>query len=748
MRCYVLSFGVGVFSLYLWPQVPSSAARWLLLCSALLLLFYFKHCNLKLLALAMLGLCWSAWQVSGVLDQRLAQERDGSTLWLEGRVSSLPVRLQADGYDVVRFELAEAFSRRTQLPDKILLSWRNGPDVKAGERWRLAVSLKRLDALLNPHGFDYSRWLMARRVGATGTVKAGQRIAAGEGLAAQREGLRQRLLNLLPEHATAGGLVALALGDASGLSPEQWQLLQDTGTVHLFVISGQHISLVAGLAYGLVTLLVRLGVWPVRIAWLPAACGLAFAAAFAYGALAGFGVPVRRALIMIAVVLLWRMFYRPLSSWQPWLLALALVLATDPLVMLQAGFWLSFTAVAVLLLVFSGRLGSWPRWQLVWRTQWAAAVGLAPLLLVAGLPVSWVGPLANAIAVPLVGLCVLPLVLLGMSLLAWPAMAQPVLQLAGGLLSGLWAVLDMLVGELPAWQPALSSGWLLLLVGLVALLLLVPAVLRPWWVPVCLLAPVLIPSAPPLLPKGQASIWMLDVGQGQAIVVRTAQHNLLYDAGPAMGGRDAGETVVAPFLRGEGVMRLDRLILSHADADHAGGAAAVLRQLPADLVISGEPDKHRQWQARACSEETWQWDEVRFWLWQWGGATDGNSASCVLLVEAGGEKFLVTGDLDVAGERALLSTRPDLQTDWLVAGHHGSKTSTGHFWLQALQPHTVLVSRGRHNSYGHPHPLVVQRIKHNRMQLYDTAQDKALRIDLGTGRPLWSMAQQRRFWRD
>src|SRR5574344_1303197 len=242
----------------------------------------------------------------------------------------------------------------------------------------------------------------------------------GIGQGGRKTAGRQRLCRLArtgAQPAAAGGVLALAVGDGSVISRPQWQTLQDSGTVHLFVISGQHVSLVAGLAYGLVVLLVRLGGWPRWIPWLPAACGLALGSAYAYGVVSGLGVPVQRALIMVTVVLVWRLRYRSLASWTPWLLALALVILLDPLVMLQPGFWLSFAAVAVLALVFTGRIGRWRGWQMLLRAQWApwaVAIGLLPLLLATGLPVSRVGPLANALAVPFVSFWVLPLVLLGL----------------------------------------------------------------------------------------------------------------------------------------------------------------------------------------------------------------------------------------------------------------------------------------------------------------------------------------------
>ncbi len=747
MGIYALMFALGALALRFMPVVPALWVQGVLAIAVCMLLFTGRR-HAPLLAVAMLGLCWSAWQAQNMLDQRLAPELDGRVIWLQGRVTGLP-QWQTDGAGQrhVRFELEDAVSRRGLLPPRIRVSWRNPPVIQSGEHWRLAVFLRQPDGLLNPHGFDYVQWLTARRIGATGSVKAGEKLEEGTGFAAWREQVRSQLLQAMAGHPASGGVLALTVGDGSSVSRQQWQTLQDSGTVHLFVISGQHVSLVAGLAYGLVVLLVRVGGWPQALPWLPAACALALGSAYAYGLVSGLGVPVQRALIMVTVVLVWRLRYRSLASWTPWLLALALVILLDPLVMLQPGFWLSFAAVAVLALVFTGRIGRWRGWQILLRAQWAVAIGLMPLLLATGLPVSWVGPLANALAVPFVSFWVLPLVLLGLLLLPWPVLSSPLLRLASDSLQGMWHLLDSLVQGWPAWQAALPAVWILLLAAVAAGLLLLPTVLRPWWLPLLLLAPLLWPPPRAGVPVGQARVWLLDVGQGQAIVVQTAAHALAYDAGPAMGGMDVGESQVVPFLRGEGIQHLDRLILSHADADHAGGAGAIMAAVGVGQVISGEPLRHGHWQAQPCSEQAWQWDDVRFRQWQWRAAGNGNAASCVLLIEAAGERFLVTGDLDVAGERALLQAWPQLRVDWLVAGHHGSRTSTAQFWLQQLRPHSVLISRGRYNSYGHPHPLVLTRLAHNGIRLYDTAHDKALRIDLGARQPLWTMGQKPAFWR-
>ena len=223
---------------------------------------------------------------------------------------------------------------------------------------------------------------------------------------------------------------------------------------------------------------------------------------------------------------------------------------------------------------------------------------------------------------------------------------------------------------------------------------------------------------------------------------------MLYDAGPFMAGFDAGERVVVPFLQGFAQKDLDLLLISHADADHAGGAQAVIDALQVKRVVSGQPSEHpTSFAAQACTETQWQWDGVWFWRWQWDHGQDSNQKSCVLLLSAQGERLLLTGDLDAAGEAALLAAWPWLKTDWLVAGHHGSRSSSSRRFLRAITPRRVLISRGKHNSYGHPHPMVLADLKRENIGVYDTAQDKALQIRLGSYQTLWTMALQSRFWR-
>lgn len=738
MRLALLALAAGLLSLTLISSLPNT---WLLFAVGLVAVLL-SLTRFYIAGFFLLGLCWACLSAHSALGDRLAAELDGRTLWVEGTVVDLPSRTG----NVVRFELQDARSRHGELPRMMRLSWYGGPDVGAGERWRLAVTLKQPHGLANPAGFDYEAWLLSQRVGATGSIKAGEKVADASGLDAWRDRIR-RSVTERDTTGRGGALAALVVGDGSALTPRDWQVLQATGTVHLMVISGHHISIVAGLIYGSVLLLMRRGIWPASVPWLPAACGLAFLGAAAYGALAGFGIPVQRACVMTAAVLLWRCCFRQISVWTVLLFALDLVLLWEPLASLQPGFWLSFLAVVTLAFAFAGRLGREQAGLVIWRTQWVVAVGLLPAMLLLNLPVSISAPVANLVAVPIVGLVIVPMALLGCVLLPIPWLGNALLWLAAYVLKWLIAVMGLLADAVPAWMPLPVPwwGWVTALFG--AAWLLAPKETPGRLLGFLLLVPL---GWPPLqtTPDSRADVVMLDVGQGLSVIVRTRNHTLLYDAGARLGAYDMGERAVVPTLRAMGIRQLDAMLLSHSDNDHSGGAPYVHSKLPVARVSSGEPHEvPRRLNAQDCGGEEWRWDGVVFSTWKRDGVTDSNASSCILRVEANGESLLLTGDLDVPSETILLGTAYQVDARWLQVGHHGSHTSTGDPFLDAVAPTDALVSRGRYNGYGHPHMDVVDRLTKRGIKILDTSELGAIRFRLGDHGDASGIRDQQRFWR-
>ena len=345
-----------------------------------------------------------------------------------------------------------------------------------------------------------------------------------------REWVRNRIVSALPGESSAGVLVALAIGDQQAISRDEWTVFTRTGVNHLMSISGLHITMVvrawrsrsccgrgAASALGGPRLA---AVKAAAIAGLLVACG--------YALLAGFAVPAQRTVYMLAAVaagLLLGLARAPLA-----VLALALLVAmvADPMCVLAPGFWLSFGAVALIMYVTLGRIGQ-PAWFVNWaRVQWAVTIGLTPILVAMFQQVSVVSPLANAVAIPLVSLGVVPI----------DADRRAA---AGGLAAAARRLADVAVHHRAAWMSALPAAvwqqhappwWAVPLALLGALWVLAPRGLPARWLGVVAFLPLVVVKASAPAP-GELWVDVLDVGQGLSAVVRTHRHTLLYDAGPA-----------------------------------------------------------------------------------------------------------------------------------------------------------------------------------------------------------------------
>jgi competence protein ComEC len=742
MRTGIVAFIAGLLALRFLPELPGQEVLIACLIVSVGLIFLPR---LYVVGAFLMGFGWACLSAQWALDDRLADALDGRVVWLEGTVVGLPELREGS----TRFLLKDAQSRHGALPSRIRVTWSNAPALRSGERWRLAVELQKPGGLHNFRGMDGEAWMLAHRIGASGAVKAGQRLSRQASVDAWRDALRQRLLQL-DAFQRNGGLAALVLGDGSGISAQDWQLLQTTGTTHLMVISGQHITLLSGFVFALVAGLARLRYWPARLPWFPIACMSALLSAAGYGFLAGFDVPVRRACAMIALVTFWRLRFRHLGAWVPVGVALAVVLAAEPLASLTPGFWLSFMAVGLLIWIFAGRLGQWNSWRSWGRAQWMMAIGLAPVLLALDLPVSLSGPVANLIAVPWVDFLVVPAALLGaVFLLTIPPLGKLLLWCSGATLDGLFTFLQYLSVLAPAWQGPLVPAWAVAL-GMLGVLLW----LAPDGLPVRPLAPFLLVPLfwPPVNQpaSGLANVVVLDVGQGLSVLIQTKSHSILYDAGPLGRGYDAGERVVVPNLRAMGIRHLDTMLISHGDADHAGGAAAVFGGIKVDQVITGEVKRlPGSLHPISCEDnQRWVWEGVMFTVWQPSPLMKGNAASCVLMVEAAGERLFLTGDIDEKAERRLIESGRDIHAQWLLAPHHGSRTASSESFLKVVRPEYALISRGIHNNFGHPHAQVISRYERHGVQIYDTALSGAISFTLGKHDLPQGARQKRYFWQE
>ncbi|HTL15503.1 MAG TPA: DNA internalization-related competence protein ComEC/Rec2 [Thermomonas sp.] len=729
--------GVGLcLSLPRLPPWPAFA-----LALALALGLALRGGRLRVLALLLGGFALAGLHAGAALHGQLPPSLAGRALVLEGRIVELP--LHEPRRTRFEFRVDDAPGQPAALRGRrVRVAWYQDDPVPrralaAGSRWRLPLALRPPQGLRNPGGNDGEKQALAARIAATGHVlepALAERLAPPRGIDAWRERMSARIASAV-RAPSSRFLRALALGDTRGLDEADWARLRAAGLTHLIAISGFHVGLVAGFCALLAAALWWCLPGLSRRIPRPFASGAgAVAGALGYAAITGCALPTLRTAVMIAALAAARCLRRRQRLPDTLALGCGVLLLLDPLAVLGAGFWLSFAGVAWLLWCLPAEQGP-RRWALVHgfvAAQAVATLGLLPLTVVLFGQASFAGPLANLVAVPWWSLVVIPLGLLG--LLAdtlhagWGALPW---RLASGCFDLAWPWLAR-VADSPlamAWLP--EPRWFALPLALAgAFWLLLPRGVPGKPLALCLWLPLLLP--PRALPApGSAELLVVDVGQGLAVVVRTAGHALLFDAGPATpDGFDAGERAVVPALHALGVRRLDAVVLSHGDNDHAGGWGAVARALPvaALLAPAGSPASGLE----ACrAGQAWEWDGVRVRVLHPGADFPylGNEASCVLRVETAHGSALLTGDIGQYAERALLRRDPDaLRSDVVFVAHHGSAGSSDPGFVAATGARLALVSSGAGNRFGHPRAEVVARWCGAGAEVVDTARSGALRV--------------------
>ena len=703
-----LTVGLGLLALVRW-WCPGRSRPWLVF----------------VLALGMVAAS-TGWRASWFQTTAMPAQWEGRDVQVQGVISDMPQPMERGVR--LRFDVEQAWTPQGQplaLPPVISLTWygeRPVSGLHAGQRWRWTVRLKAPHGERNPHSTDWELWWWAQGIQATGYVRAGDGADAaaylGQTWQAPLAQWRGRLHAAIQapaaasarEQASWGVVQALVTGAQSSMTRQDWQLFRDTGVAHLVSISGLHITMFAWLAMAVVNVLwrrsMRLCVWvpaPLAAAWV----GLGLATVYAL--LSGWGIPAQRTTGMLGVVVLLRSLGHRWPWPHVWLTVLAAVVLLDPWSLLQPGFWLSFVAVGVLFAAQPfAHQPSVRRWhtaayRLV-REQLVVGLALAPLTLLLFGQISVVGMLANLWAIPWVTMLVTPLSMLGV-------VCPPLWGMAAHAVTAMVAVLEYMASwplavlyfAQPAWWAACAGVagclWLVMPLHWRWRLLGVPAV-----------CPMLLWQ--PAVPQwGHFELLALDVGQGSAVLLRTQQHSLLFDAGPRWSEHtDAGARTVVPVLRALGV-DLNAQMISHADSDHAGGAASVQQAFPA-----------AQWWGAGgvpCQQgQSWTWDGVQLQVLHpapprgVATASTSNASSCVLQVRShAGPRALLTGDIEVRQEQALLRAGVDVRADVMLVPHHGSTTSSSAAFIRAVQPALAIVQSGYRNRFGHPAASVMARYR-------------------------------------
>lgn len=720
-----------------------------------------RYVTIAVLALAigaLLGVQHIDRQVAMVLPNALDKQKVTATIELdrllsaEQRRSLWRARLVAvDCSSLSQCQQWQAWLDKAHSPS-IRFAWYGEAQLAVGDAWQLKLTLRRPRGFVNPKGFDYAAWLIQQGFvasaysGDMGAKRLAQNAAPNSWVSEFNQVLADRLARtLVAGSPSAVFFEGLLLGRRDKVSADNWLVLQRTGTNHLFAISGLHIGLVALLGFGVVRYLLRVS--PLRVPWsvtrhLPVLGAIVLAST--YAVVSGLSLPTQRALIVVVLAASASLMSVQLSLWRLWTWALLIVLVSQPMASTSSGFWLSFSAVALLLWFFAGRSrhasSIMARGLALIKAQWVLAIGLALPLWWLGLPVSLTGPWVNLIAVPLVSIVIVPGLLLWVALQLTPFADQWLLLLAS-LFDACWQALSavgqwdaslMLPIEQGPWQVAVAVLW-----GLSVVALLAPRALQLRWGASCLLVILAVANFQRLHNDTGFKVVVLDVGQGLAVVLTRGHHAIVFDTGMAFSAEfNAGSHIIAPYLVSHG-LSLEALIVSHGDLDHKGGAAALQARFTPQQVFA-EDSVALGFPAVACSEQApWQWHGVRLqFLWPESGSIDttnidttapynDNNRSCVLLVEFGNTRFLLPGDIEAAAEAKLLA-QGLTKVDVLVAPHHGSKTSSSQAFLAALQPAHIAVSAGYKSRYGHPHADVLERFEQVGAQVWATASHGAV----------------------
>ena len=692
-------------------------------------------------------------------------------------------------------------------------------ELRPGSALQLVVKLNRPHGFANPGGFDYEAFLFRSKILAKGYVRgalvASESEWGGDGvrslpvmLEQLRFESRKRVLENSVSARHTGVILALGLGDTSLVSQALWSQLRETGTTHLLVVSGLHIGMIA-----LFLLVVSRALWRLVLFLLPlfvshAPSRLAFSlwssvvGTAVFALLAGWSLPTQRAVVMLAVFAGAKLTSRRLGVVAGLLLALTCVLIGSPLAATGSGFWLSFVAVLSLVLaVASPRSAtsyndsnhsdsavlSWLSGQAgrLVLPQLIVALALFLPLLVLGIDVSLLAPMVNLLAIPFLTFALLPASLLAvLDLALFGESALGALLLADWLCDQLILLLAAVAEAELLWAPQVTLSFAhYLLLAICLCVCLFPVGWRTrcvcgLWVAALILTETVWRAETYANKCNEAPaslrLHQLDVGQGLALVIETNCHALLYDTGASLSADfEMGSAVIKPALRALGIRKLDRLVISHADNDHAGGAAGVLASIPVVDVHAGGHAENTQAYAeflgaraltlRSCrAGDVWRWDGVVFsYLSPTVGAADGaasgvdktkNSQSCVLKVALGESVILLTGDIERVDEVALaLRYEHELKSTLLIAPHHGSKTSSSYALLKRAAPEIVFIGAGYKNSFGHPHAEVVSRYALLGIEALNTATRGMLSVELNrqgiVSRPRAYREIHRRYWR-
>lgn len=634
---------------------------------------------------------------------------------------------------------------------KLRLYWRTEQLLQQGQVWSFLARIKPPNGRVNQSGFDSEHYFVSKGIHGKGSVKTGTLIRNSVSL---RQYFYHSLKHYFKEKRYPQYLVALSFGDRSGLESNDWSALKSSGLLHLMAISGLHIGLVFGLGWWLgraVTLFIPDGKFSLVLPLL-----LASSVATSYAWAAGFSPPTQRALVMCVITAICMFGGKRVPIQTILLLVLCISQAIDPLGVFSSGFWLSYLAVFVLLILYqhvvAKNSGSWAKGLKALKAL-KALCWLQAGMFVAMLPVqillfggfSPISPIANLLAIPWVSVTTVPAII--------AALASSPISPVSGLF---WTLADISLYPLitlaettqGTWVtlPGYLAGW-----GLCAFLSIAAFVMIPGkriTVLNLVLLIVVVGWKNTGLEKESWQLDILDVGHGLAVIISKDGRAALYDTASSWPGGSLAEIAIAPVLYDMGITQLDALFVSHSDSDHAGGSKWIMEEFQPENAFSSA---NQAGFGPCLSGESWVWQGLTFeMLWpQTRVVRADNDESCVIRVSDGTYSVLLTGDIEEKSELALVGLDSiELKADILVVPHHGSKTSSSPSFIEAVSPQLALVSSARFNPWNLPADDVVTRYTSRDIPWFETGRSGQLSVvfsDAG-----WRLIRQRQdkqwFW--
>ncbi|WP_394202217.1 DNA internalization-related competence protein ComEC/Rec2 [Shewanella waksmanii] len=736
MNRFMFGYVIASLSSLLWPNLLSNS--W-----ALITLLLAAAC--VRLAPLLSGCLFSLAWISIFFNQLMTIPTPTSAHEIGVRAEIISLVNQNSDWISMDIRLLDA--KYLQHPSQNMrVSWQRPPEVNVGEQWWFALKPKSITSVMNQGGFNGQRYFLNRHIVAKGRVISAKKHQPASGLRQQVLAYAQTVVSPL---AQGDLMMALQFGDKSLVNDERWQALRNTGTGHLVSISGLHLTVVAFWSFTLCFALLKSAKPSQGLRNWYIATVLMLCCTAGYAALSGFALPTVRALIMLVCIVVLMIAKRHSQPFERLLWALFLVLLFDPASVLGAGFWLSFAAITI---IFSsgyllptqttdspisaanrgqgkvsgisrlGKIGQAAK--NLWAIQWRLTLMMTALQGVLFAGIAPYSLLSNFVLVPYFSLIIIPacFLLLLLTLLAYTLMSLAGVSAIQSLVNGFARLVDLSLSPVAAYYDLVSGfpqvWWSLsqqisaaLIFTLIGIIIFVVA--RAWqWrlTALALQLPLMLASVNNVIaiPKVHWQVHMVDVGQGLSIVVQVDKRAIVYDTGAAFGTFSYAKRALLPFLSARGITKVDYLIISHDDNDHAGGLAELTQAFPHLQLIS---DSHSQHDSSVldCRPGKIQWQQlsIEFLLPQ--QMKSGNNGSCVVLISDAQQSILLTGDIEASSEKRFVALYPELTADVMVVPHHGSLTSSSTEFVQSVSPKLALVPAGYQNRYKLPKFDVIQR---------------------------------------